>query len=417
MINAGPGRRKSFIIRVLASLMVEMATPQADSGASLLALADQCVQCGLCLPHCPTYRLDACESESPRGRIAYIKAVAGDQLAASTLGDLHLDHCLGCLRCEAVCPARVHYEQLLTGARARQFARRPPTPARRRRLWLLAQPRLLAWLLRIYGALFRVLPRLWRRLPRPPATKLVGPGAAADALAQTADSAAVPGPSAASAIFIGCIANSYEGATRAGLLRLLAAAGLPTAPGATASQTCCGSAALHAGDLGQARVLAQTNRRAFAGQPRVLCLASGCQRTLAESLAGVSEVMDGLEWLATRSDRLQFRSARGRRVALHLPCSQRSSAGSVQSLRGLLARVPDLDLLELPDTGCCGGAGLHMLAEPQRAAALRAPLLQSLAESGAAELLSANIGCRLHLENGCDLPVRHPINFLSEHLA
>ena len=87
--------------------MVEMAAPEARSSASLLALADRCVQCGLCLPHCPTYHLDATEAESPRGRIAYMKALAGGQLAPTEAGDLHLDHCLGCRRCESVCPAGV----------------------------------------------------------------------------------------------------------------------------------------------------------------------------------------------------------------------------------------------------------------------------------------------------------------------
>jgi glycolate oxidase iron-sulfur subunit len=87
------------------------------------------------------------------------------------------------------------------------------------------------------------------------------------------------------------------------------------------------------------------------------------------------------------------------------------------ALRRLLARVPGLDLAELPDTGCCGAAGLHQLAEPARAAAFRAPLLEALAASGATELLSANIGCRLHLGSGTLVPVRHPIDFLAEHLA
>ena len=216
-------------------------------------------------------------------------------------------------------------------------------------------------------------------------------------------------------MFIGCIAGGYESPARASLVRLLAAVGFKASIPDT--QTCCGSAAVHAGDARQAQALAGRNRAAFAGHSRVLCLASGCQETLAASLEGVATVQDATAFVELHSDALHFRSAFGRRVALHLPCTQRSVTRTEAPLRRLLARVPDLDLVELPDTGCCGAAGLHMLREPQRAAALRAPLLQSLANSGAQELLSANIGCRLHLANASKLLIRHPIEFLAEHLA
>lgn len=388
----------AFNIRVLASAMVGMAAPEARSSASLLALADQCVQCGLCLPYCPTYRLDAIESESPRGRIAYMKALAGGSFEPTGAGDRHLDHCLACRRCESACPAGVAYETLLLGTRANQFERtagRGPGRVRRR---LLAAPRLLRLLLQAYRSLHPMLPAALRPLPRPPPEAL---GARAH-------------PAAETAVFVGCVAIGYESQARAGLLRLLAATGAQAS--IPEAQTCCGAAALHAGDQGQAQALATANRSAFEGRSRVLCLATGCQASLSSSLNGLADVEDAVAFLESRSDALKFRSALGRRVALHLPCSQRASARGDGPLRRLLARVPDLTLIDLPDTGCCGAAGMHMLSEPQRADALRAPLLESLANSGAQELLSANIGCRLHLANASELPIRHPLEFLAGQL-
>lgn len=382
---------------------------RADGSGSglpaLVSLADRCVQCGLCLPHCPTYRLDRSESESPRGRIAWARAVATGRLEPSPAGDRHLDHCLGCRRCEPVCPAGVEYGELLLQARSAQAARRPlPAPARRI-LALLARPGWLDRLLGLYRGLHPWLPGRWRLLPRPPARRPRDPGAG---------TAAEDPAGSEPAIFVGCIARRYEGPTRAALTALLRACGAdPVLP---AGQGCCGAAAAHAGLATDAAGLAAGNRAAFAERETVLCLASGCHATLAGSLAATTRVEEPLEWLDRHGHRLAFRPAR-RRVALHVPCTQRSVVGSDGALRRLLARVPELDLVLLPDTGCCGAAGLHQILEPARAAALRAPLLAALEGSGAAELLSANVGCRLHLGNGTTLPVRHPIDFLAEHLA
>jgi glycolate oxidase iron-sulfur subunit len=67
--------------------------------------------------------------------------------------------------------------------------------------------------------------------------------------------------------------------------------------------------------------------------------------------------------------------------------------------------------------GCCGAAGTAMVTDPARAARFREPLLAQLRASGATRLLSANIGCRLHLANGTTLPVEHPLAFLAGCLA
>ena len=140
-----------------------MASP--DPAARIAAHADECVKCGLCLPHCPTYALDATETESPRGRIAL--AAAGTSGAVEPGFDLrlHLDHCLACLACERVCPVPVHYGPLIIEARAAL------APAHRRpRLLLnvLSRPRRL----RAFAALARLtgargwLPALARILPK-----------------------------------------------------------------------------------------------------------------------------------------------------------------------------------------------------------------------------------------------------------
>lgn len=379
--------------------MLFSPAPSARCSASLAVLADRCVQCGLCLPHCPTYQLDATEAESPRGRIAYMKALATGQIEASAAGNLHLDHCLGCRRCESACPSGVDYGTLLLQTRAIQFTQRTRPWRECWRLELLARPRVLGVLLRVYRYLHPLLPRAWRPLPRPTVSGVITRNQGLEEVA----------------LFVGCIADTYESTSRAALNRLLVAVGvqavIPT------GQTCCGTAALHAGNTAQAAALSSQNRAAFFGHNKILSLASGCQETLANSLEGVSQVQDALSFLEPHADRLRFRSAQGRRVAVHLPCSQRNVTKTGTALLRLLARVPDLELIELPDTGCCGSAGLHSVSEPERAGKLRQPLIDALHQSGASELLSANLGCRHHLANGTHLPVRHPIDFLAEHLA
>jgi glycolate oxidase iron-sulfur subunit len=367
----------------------------------LVALADRCVQCGLCLPACPTYVHDRLEAESPRGRIALARAWALETIDPTSEGEAHLDHCLGCRSCEAVCPAGVDFGGLLLAARERQRQRRGAGWRQRFVEWLTAHSGLLRAALAGYRVVHGLLPGRLRPLPRPPA-------------ATPAQQADVPGSDATVALFVGCVAATYEVGLREAVARLCTAVGIALIQ--PSGQTCCGALHAHAGNAAVRDRLADANRRAFANTGTVLTIASGCHEAVADALADTAATRDALAFLAERAHALRFRETR-ERVAVHLPCTQRNVVKSTAALRTLLARVPGVEIVELTaGFGCCGAAGMEMLTRPDRAAEYRQPLLQQFESSRATRLLSANIGCRLHFANATQAPVMHPLEFLAERL-
>jgi len=85
-----------------------------------------CVACGLCLPHCPTYRLTGEESASPRGRIAAMRAVADGLGHVDHTFATFMDRCLVCRACEDVCPSHVPFGRMMERARTEIEPLRPP---------------------------------------------------------------------------------------------------------------------------------------------------------------------------------------------------------------------------------------------------------------------------------------------------
>ncbi len=76
-----------------------------------------CIHCGLCLASCPTYLETGNENDSPRGRLYLMRALQEGRLALGETTVRHLDLCLGCRACEAVCPSGVQYGDLLEHTR------------------------------------------------------------------------------------------------------------------------------------------------------------------------------------------------------------------------------------------------------------------------------------------------------------
>lgn len=379
----------------------------------LLAAADLCVKCGLCLPHCPTYGLSRQEADGPRGRIALAQGLDSGQLQASPRLEAHLDGCLSCRACEAVCPAKVPYGAISDAARARLA-----TPARTRVAralgTLLDRP--------FVRALLRVA--LW--LPRP---TLRSRWLAGWPRVRRLRAVAAPGRGAI-ALFTGCVGDIAERQVLEDARRLFAAAGVAVAipPG----QGCCGALHQHGGLPEGAARRAARNARAFADCAQVLPLASGCGAALRDLGRASSNELPALaprvhDLCQTLARALDAQPPAWRalplRVAIHTACTQANRFGARDAIRRLLQRIPQLELVEMaPESGCCGAAGLGFLQQPDQADRLRAPKLDAVAALAPQLIVSANIGCSLHLaaglrQRGQPVEVLHPVSLLARALA
>ena len=364
------------------------------------------------------YALDRNEAESPRGRIAIAAALARGTADPTAELRQHLDHCLGCLSCQAACPAHVQYDELLIETRALLG----PAPGRPRRLLaLLGKPSRMRMLRRPLGWI--ALPRwkgwLARHLPLAPAWRA--------ALLSLPDAA--PAPAARNlkrddgsprlALFAGCVASVDDAQAQQAAIVLLQAAGFQVV---VLPAFCCGAIDLHGGETDAAASAAQRVRQAWdaSGAAKLVSATPGCLGTLRRALPGV-HVLDPLELLATHGQALRFRPL-AQRVALHLPCTQTNVAHTDAVMLQLLRRIPELEVLPVArPPHCCGAAGSHLLEFPERAARLRDDTLRQAAALAPQRLLSSNIGCRLHLAAGMPShhlhwPTEHPLTLLARQL-
>ncbi|MGH8157079.1 MAG: (Fe-S)-binding protein [Rhodanobacter sp.] len=401
----------------MTSMPLEKSPTHAPAGR-IAELADQCVQCGLCLPVCPTYALDRNEAESPRGRIAIAATLARGQADPTAGLREHLDHCLGCLNCEKVCPANVQYGELLIETRALLG----PAPQRPRQLLnLIKHPVWMRTLRRIAGWLALRHWKAWlaRRLPAASPWRIALLTMPADAPAARVRASRDESGQERLALFPGCVASVDDAEAQQAAVSLLHAAGFQVS---VLPPFCCGAMDLHGGAAQAAERAAQHVRQAWdaSGATRLVSVTPGCLGTLRRALSGVN-VVDPLELLADHAEKLHFRPL-VQRVALHLPCTQINVARSDNALLQLLRRVPDLEVMPLPRPPyCCGAAGSHLLEFPERAAQLRDATLRQAATLDPQQLLSSNIGCRLHLAAGIDAqglhwPTRHPLTLLAQQL-
>jgi len=389
-----------------------------------------CTHCGLCLNHCPTYRLWKLEADSPRGRIRQMILVDQGKIEAGDVFVKHIDQCLVCRACETACPAGVGYGALVEHARARIEVeyRRPlltriarnlvykrllPFPGRiaavARLLWFYQRSGL-QWLARKSGVLWllgqadreKLLPRVDDKFFFEQLGKVFP--------AQGTKRARV-------ALFAGCVAQVTFAQLNEATIRVLTANGCEVV--VPEGQLCCGALPAHAGVREVARDLARKNLAAFnAGEfDAVVTNAAGCGSTLKEyENLFTEEEPEHAQALAFRKkmrDVTEFLAGLGLAATLKLMPLRVTYQDSCHLLHGqkvkdapreLLRAIPGVEFVELPyGEICCGSAGVYNVTQTQASLELLAEKMQYAATTKAQVIVTANPGCLLQLRAGAEM--------------
>ncbi len=423
--------------------------PPDFSSASLLAEANRCVACGLCLPHCPTYRITLSEADSPRGRIALISGVASGRIPMNARFALHMDRCLTCRACEAVCPNHVAYGQLVDSARAAMTQSSSDQPGQgtgmqKSALRVLAEKEFIAKparfdalrpLLRLYQtsglqAWVRKSGVLGKSKLAVLEAQLSLIGIPCSTSHKTATSWQTVYPASGDVrgevgLFLGCVARLADVATLNAAIFVLNRLGYTVH--VPPAQTCCGALQRHGGDLHTAAQLARENAAAFVGLNlhAIISTASGCGVQLAETPFGFSaEVVDISAFLQQAEGWNDVKiSPLPHKIAVHEPCSLRNVLRGAAHPYALLARIPGACIAPLAGNDqCCGAAGTYFLDQPEMAKALLGDKMIAVNESGGHYLATANIGCALHLagalrQAGSKIEVLHPVTLLARQMG
>jgi glycolate oxidase iron-sulfur subunit len=420
-----------------------------------------CVHCGLCLPACPTYTQNGHEGDSPRGRIQLMLGLAEGKIEPTPSVRKHLDLCLDCRGCETACPSGVVYHELLEETRGRLAQTQRQTAQDRFMRWLffnvfvhptrlklallparLMQKAGLYGLLRKTG-LLKLLPPQLRKMEQmlpdrgrlwPKALPEHVRGTGASPVAAAGEHGPV-GRATTVGFFAGCIGSVMFDDVNRMAVELLAACGADVV--APRAQGCCGAIHHHNGAHEPAVQLAKRNIDTFLPQNGdkvdfVATSIAGCGAMLREydvllrddpqyaarAKEFAKRVRDVSEVLAELNVAAKLKYPVNETVTYHDACHLAHAQKVVAQPRALLAAIPGIKLVALPESDmCCGAAGTYNLQHPEMATELAKRKLRNIASTGAATCATGNVGCAMHIGSearayGEAVRVVHPVELL-----
>ncbi|MGD0515901.1 MAG: (Fe-S)-binding protein [Thermoguttaceae bacterium] len=417
--------------------------PAGDLTGIDLELFRRCTHCGLCTSSCPTFVELGDENDGPRGRIRIMRMAADGLCELTPRMRSHLELCLDCRGCETACPSDVEFSRLIEPLRVAM--KQNQTKIEDRYDWFreIVLFRLIPYAERLRRALvpvrflqhagifdlagrmgiLKIIPgRLGRMVSLVPQPVRQGPKLPKFLPAVGRRRARV-------AFFTGCVADALFRQVHWATLRVLQQNGcdifIPP------EQGCCGAIHFQSGDALGARQLADANLVAFEldRYDAIVVNHAGCGAMLkqygvhwkdglqphrekfAAKVKDVHELLDNLG-LVPPSGRIDAMAT------YHDACHLAHAQGITAAPRRILAKIPGLQLRELPESDiCCGSAGAYNLQQAAMADRLGRRKMQNIISTGASIVLAANAGCLLQIQRELSadhrpLKVLHPMELL-----
>ncbi|SDI14330.1 (Fe-S)-binding protein [Alteribacillus bidgolensis] len=389
-----------------------------------------CVQCGYCLPACPTYETMEKETHSPRGRINLVKMAAEGKTSLEDLEE-PIEKCLGCMACTTVCPTNVQYGAILEGAKetlednkekskrsekTEEFLFRSFFPSSKwmNRLgnatWLyqatglqkVARSLCLTAMAPLHlGEFEKVIPSQPSPSKRKKRLQRVEPEGT---------------PAAKIAFFTGCVMDSVFFEINQQTIELMKLSGaeviLPE------HQTCCGALHAHSGKVGLSKELAMENIKAFEDEniDYIVNNAGGCGARLIEydhlfeegtkwhrRAKAFTEKVKDISEVLVELDALEFSAPVEKLVTYQPSCHMTNVQRVTKPPRQLIEQVPGVKLREMnnPDF-CCGSAGVYNIVNYEDSMEILNKKMEDVNKTNPEVIVTTNPGCLLQMKLGVE---------------
>ena len=194
---------------------------------------------------------------------------------------------------------------------------------------------------------------------------------------------------------------------------------------------CCGAVSQHLSADEEAKQFIRQNIDAWwpyieAGVEAIISTASGCGLMLheyakvmvddldyADKAKKISSlVKDPVQILAEMDLSALAIKPTSQKIAFHPPCTLQHGMQQSGAVEKILTDL-GFSLVDIKDKHlCCGSAGTYSILQPELSSKLQENKLKNLLQDKPDLIVTANIGCQLHLQQGTGVPVKHWLSLL-----